>query len=1126
MSLWWRGPKLRVAPFGIVAIGQPSDFFAAAGVAAAPVFFTRVGQDTNMAYMTVGALANRSRQLGPHAAGKAFSQFQLAGRLQQDPSQWYLDKWHHMVVAANRRDLDRGSMKGWMDGQSASFWCPPFGNGHFAPGFLADPETEPWLPPNRSLGCNWSHAVGCNGLPVCQSGARFPMNASDVVLSVGSSKWFNQPGTIGHDSGGQLASLSLTSSSTPFTVANRMALADAEPAFAVAAMPTIGGGTVECEAGTPLSMLAGRVVCFASCPSAAQVPALRLDVLCSDADPLSPWLREPRAVLCGSRSTSGDGSGGVWDSGATGLVWSGQASSWSSPLGWSGVLGAASRAAQPGWDASGMAAWGRGAPWHPGDRRVSEKRPQHAAESALQCVAPPPLLQWWAASGRSMVVQVCLGGLAADARYRLADDLLQSVDELSAMLLQARQEAALLMGLRPNATARLWLERAGATSSEQALALRRAALGPGSAPGTAEALCEHPARSAVQGLLGKGAVQDCVCLHLGIRPGLPAGGGAVRESAGYLGASFASSPRDAPTESTPLSLFASASRASVALLPVQACGGADSREQGEAQAGVDDSTGLLMRAITEGLGAATAWGGRAALAGSFPSLAQCGTSLPGQLLPLVVPLVAGAVILGVAGCVYCRQRGSLADGPLEAAALSTMLADGHRLLLASGNAPSVGSVSRASVLERRAWESAQASARPSRGSGPRPSAELFASGSLRQDVGLPGRVATGDAQLVSGLPRPGGSSGAQRAQSAGDGVVGSFVKAGVRRLGGDEGRSESTDDGDEWEAGLGLDVAVRGLAGEAEEARCGAEEDAEAAARGRRDASPVVAPRFSTARAAPEASRRQCRRCCPHASFRDAVSGVGSAVLVAMQLGVVGAVGLAPGRPVVDALLLLSVAPLVCRVLAVVCFRHASVSSRLQCGHPSGQGALSEWNLAGALVGAVGGGAALDVAESPSEHGERLGIAKRASQLRALWPSTMMSVLMALAVDLRAVRLMLSGLYAPLGHWLVLPGRHRAARRGLAQLELAASGVWLVAWAACSGLLLWTLNDAACDALSTPSALELASSGCAAAGVRCMCSLHGEGLLWVGVPALCGVAVAAAGLLGRVWDSVCPGGSE
>ncbi|PIY73437.1 MAG: hypothetical protein COY86_06435, partial [Rhodobacterales bacterium CG_4_10_14_0_8_um_filter_70_9] len=100
---------------------------------------------------------------------------------------------------------------------------------------------------------------------------------------------------------------------------------------------------------------------------------------------------------------------------------------------------------------------------------------------------------------------------------------------------------------------------------------------------------------------------------------------------------------------------------------------------------------------------------------------------------------------------------------------------------------------------------------------------------------------------------------------------------------------------------------------------------------------------------------------------------------LALQIGVVGAVGMSESRPVVTALLLSAAGPVVCRALVVMVCRHRACLSGCCKAQQEGE-LLSDLCVGAAVVAALGG---TTVGQSDGTSREGVSIAKRAAILRA-----------------------------------------------------------------------------------------------------------------------------------------------
>ncbi|KAA0167667.1 hypothetical protein FNF28_02735 [Cafeteria roenbergensis] len=709
VSMWWQGPTARVSAFGLFSMGSSEVEVITASSCWSSLACLLVGVDQRNSRAHVAARVNGSAIKSPGTVLSAFGHAASSLRLEKS----YLRSWHHVVMAVLPHNLDAGSMRVWIDGVTLEQTCTrrtglgfvetPLGLSEpFLPSAaregcnFAMAITEPplkadnisRLPPSFSDGrLVW--------------GTRASLSPTGRVTRSGSGGSASTLGFYLSDRPFTLANRLVLAHTAPAA-----ALADAMPTWAP-------GVLFACRlADTSNFALAGRTVCQATCADPGDVLAVDLHAaLCgTPSDPASraaQWLQgsvDDAAGLCKLADTAAGQDAlqrGVWAAGDGVASWLALPVSWASPIGWAGVIGAAGRTDDLPWTREGLERWAQFAPW----KDAGLGRPAHRGRSGLPvarpaAVRPLPGSGWPDAFGfrhgqsagpptgqslacrpaptevslrravpQSMVVQACLGGLSLDPAFRHAESALSDRLALDHLLLQLHQDVVTLAGLNNATGSRAIISREGIVTAEHALQVRETVVGFDPSL-TADALCKSPSRDALIGAYGQGVTSSCLCTHIGIAaapvhpeaassssrrdaagtaPWAEAGSPAM-STAAFAAAALASSLRFAPTLSTPLTVLAAVSPASVTVFPVYTCGSETRREAGERAAGADPSIVLLLRSITDGL--VSGWAppfptGAPFHAASAPSLVVCGDLKQETLMWLTLP-VAAAVAAYVA----------------------------------------------------------------------------------------------------------------------------------------------------------------------------------------------------------------------------------------------------------------------------------------------------------------------------------------------------------------------------------------------------------------------------------------------------------------------------------------------
>jgi len=1186
-SAWWRGPTLRRGLIGLAMIGPPEWFHFGHGGTTSPVMYLQPGTAVSLRTALYGASTSR---LVDRARPNDWAPFVSWAGIppQRAGEDWYLDTWHHVVIAAGPRNRASGGMLLYIDGAADTLCAlgqPGYSSYVVAP--LADPGAEPGLPANASVACDWTRGEFCSikehACYPARDVSRLPFNDTQVVLSLGTDAWFDQAGVVALDSGGELASSSLRFTGAPFTAAARAALPESSPAAAAHGMPPVAGGRVVCAPGPMGPSTGGRTVCEARCDDPSRVVALSADVLCG---PGAGALRESLDGawdVCnatgGGRVVAGavESATGVWrPAGGGGALWLVPAVTWPSPVGWSGAVGAVSRwwwgarsgSASSSWSDAGNAAWAESAPWPAVLRDARETSagvdvgpaggPPGDAASPLRCVAPPPLAAERWLRPVPQLVQVCLGGLAADPGARDAGATLDDLRTIDGLASRVRSEVSQLLGLAGTPDDdRVRVARGGAMLAREALTARAAVLG--SEGGAAAAavserdLCAHGARAAVAAA-GYGPLAGCVCLHVAIDtasdPGSLAAGRAPRgpapRSAAVLAAVLVSALAASPAASTPLTALTSASPAGVVALPGRRCGSEWARAAGAAATGLGPGALRLLRTLAGGFAgsrevtllpcadeatlaaavaaAVAAW--YAAVHGSVRAELPPGARAGGatELLPPTSAAVSSAEPLmalppGATAAVFGRARGQFRALPREAPRPGT-----------TGSAAGVPAGVTSSEDARASGSGFAAgpagSAGGAAGGGRLLGGRLLGGRLRRLDAGSEEEEDEEEEEDGGG---PG--TGPGRADVGGSGTAGRPAVPAVGSDAASDAPHAWTDQSSSWRADARAEPAVAAVAA----ARAGDDDGGERA--GNRNGE--RAGDYGGERAGDHDEERAgggddderagdaCCLCCsfrcPRHACRDAVAFVPSAAAAATQAAVVSVLGVSAGRPAVLALAAVALGPLLCRVALLVacrlgrrrpcCPRAGSQRQPAEGARPGGRCGGPGAAFLRALVshGAAGG---------PPPGGWRWASARVESR-RAL----ALALLLA-AGDLRAPRLLFSGLCTRPGAAQVVPRAGRAAaRRGLAAAEAAVSVPWAAAFAAGCVAALPSLEPQACEALSEASAREMAewmarSAVSANVLVAPSCSLVGEGFWWVGLPCIVGTAVglgwAAAGVVGAI----------
>ena len=721
VSMWWQGPTARVSAFGLFSMGSSEVEVIMASSCWSSLACLLVGVDQRNSRAHVAARVNGSAIKSPGTVLSAFGHAASSLRLEKS----YLRSWHHVVMAVLPHNLDAGSMRVWIDGVTLEQTCTrrtglgfvetPLGLSEpFLPSAaregcnFAMAITEPplkadnisRLPPSFSDGrLVW--------------GTRASLSPTGRVTRSGSGGSASTLGFYLSDRPFTLANRLVLAHTAPAA-----ALADAMPTWAP-------GVLFACRlADTSNFALAGRTVCQATCADPGDVLAVDLHAaLCgTPSDPASraaQWLQgsvDDAAGLCKLADTAAGQDAlqrGVWAAGDGVASWLALPVSWASPIGWAGVIGAAGRTDDLPWTREGLERWAQFAPW----KDAGLGRPAHRGRSGLPvarpaAVRPLPGSGWPDAFGfrhgqsagpptgqslacrpaptevslrravpQSMVVQACLGGLSLDPAFRHAESALSDRLALDHLLLQLHQDVVTLAGLNNATGSRAIISREGIVTAEHALQVRETVVGFDPSL-TADALCKSPSRDALIGAYGQGVTSSCLCTHIGIAaapvhpeaassssrrdaagtaPWAEAGSPAM-STAAFAAAALASSLRFAPTLSTPLTVLAAVSPASVTVFPVYTCGSETRREAGERAAGADPSIVLLLRSITDGL--VSGWAppfptGAPFHAASAPSLVVCGDLKQETLMWLTLPVAAAVAAYVALSLSYCAAHGSV-----------------------------------------------------------------------------------------------------------------------------------------------------------------------------------------------------------------------------------------------------------------------------------------------------------------------------------------------------------------------------------------------------------------------------------------------------------------------------------
>jgi len=675
------------------------------GVLSSPYMGLSVGQAAAGVYIRAGATFNVSaadprQELGVLVAGEE------PGPVVQET---YLRAWHHIVLLALPWDQHLGSMKVWFDGRGGTPWCRSLSTNGLGVSDLAAAPESAWVPPAVSRGCDMSKPVD---FPP-KTATRLRRNASETVLSLSSQTWFRDPGEPALDSGGSTATLSMRTTDAPFTVASRLVAGEASPAAALLAMPPVAGAAWSCSlAPADIRAFAGRSVCTARCVDPTLVVAADLTALCAAPGPWSAVRRDVDGAdgLCDPAAAGPlSGAGDVPDSG----VWTDQsgrrllavpAVSWPSPIGWSGLVGAAGRANETPWDDASMEAWGRDINWSTifgpggvpaaaadagaaapawealrtpaGRRRAASPTPatpgtgDGSPAPLLGCAPPGPVVtQRWRVP-QSVVVRVCLGGFALREDFREPALVLRNSVRLSSLSTVIRRQVATVLGVPELEQRRIIVPRAGIVSAETAAAIGRAAGLPDTGNAAQiDAMCSSPARSALLRAFGSNATAGCLCAHVvflataspasvsrSARSDAPAS-----LSASALAASFASAVALAPTLTLPLTTLTGVSPGGTAVMPLYSCSSEESSGYGlnAGGAGLPPEVLAALEGISTEVGA-----GIGISAGSrAPSLIPCAWMVTAGVARAAGPPLAALVAYACLALWYVLANGSVAAAP-------------------------------------------------------------------------------------------------------------------------------------------------------------------------------------------------------------------------------------------------------------------------------------------------------------------------------------------------------------------------------------------------------------------------------------------------------------------------------
>jgi len=266
----------------------------------------------------------------------------------------------------------------------------------------------------------------------------------------------------------------------------------------------------------------------------------------------------------------------------------------------------------------------------------------------------------------------------------------------------------------------------------------------------------------------------------------------------------------------------------------------------------------------------------------------------------------------------------------------------------------------------------------------------------------------------------------------------------------------------------------------------------------------------------------------------DAWVSVPSLAAAVTQAAVVALLGVSSTRPAVLALAVLALGPLLSRVAVLLSCRsergyccHACLGRAAPADASVSDVPPSDEEAAAAAAAGVRPWCSLGVLWARTRPGSRLlralilpsapdvSTAERwraAAARLASWGAVSIALLMA-AADLRAPRLLFSGLCLRQDVQAVPRERRTAVRAGLAAAEALVAVPWSAAFAVVSVVALLSLEGAACEALSERSARDMAAWMVSAAsqatvGIAPSCAFVGEGLWWVGIPCVVGAVVS------------------
>jgi len=659
-SVWHRGAASRASPYDVIAVGPRDVVDRQPGGIQGLAPFVRIGDSADGSPMQAGFTVNASPgfEIDPHSSEWLPYGMFLPRLIASGPKGSLAalnGNWQHVVVAAQPRSSLNASIVAWFNGKSGSFDCGDLDGTIISSN--APIGTEPGLPANASVFCQMTDVKALIHFKRTPTHL-VPVNRSflSAEFNIGSDTYFNRPGVpTENDVGGHTAVVTLHVSSVPITLASRVATAESVPAMALAAMPAVSNGTVACAVGPVTPATAGRVQCAVVCGRDA-VPLVDASALCRSRErrglvEVAPW-------LCDGGQDSEGFRGGMPALGV----------SWPSPVGWTGALGALGReGVSDELTPSSLARWTSSAPW---DRILSPARRALPARQSwgvvagagMRCGDLPAATASRRRLGQSMVVQVCLGGLAVDPAFRDVSAAL-SMAAAERLALRLRTAAAQVLGLPQAEWWRVSLAGRGLSLSGDARELARL-IGPsGAAPGPAAGpgWCANPARASVDAVFGSSAgnASDCICAHIGLstrQRGWLAGDSVDRATASpaYLADALSLALRHSPAQSTALTLLSAVSPASVSAFPVFRCLTSGAREQAMAWAGGGAGARAVASAVLSAL-LSTGDGDSEPLR----SLVPCHTSSAAAAWSAAAPWVAVAGVALVLVGMYARAHGSV-----------------------------------------------------------------------------------------------------------------------------------------------------------------------------------------------------------------------------------------------------------------------------------------------------------------------------------------------------------------------------------------------------------------------------------------------------------------------------------